>query len=74
MRGQRNVVLEYLKAGNSLTSKEAFERFGVTRLSAIIHDFKQMGYNIHTIMVDGHTRYGDSCKYAKYILSEESKE
>ena len=74
MRGQRAAVIKWLKSGNSLTSKEAYENFGITRLAAIIHDLKEMGYSIHTIMVDGVTRYGDSCKYAKYIMSEEPEE
>jgi hypothetical protein len=68
MRGQRNVVLELLKSGRSITSKEAFERFGITRLSAIICDFRKMGYPIATSLEDGVTRYGDSCKYARYSL------
>ena len=68
---QRKAVLNYLKSGKSLTSKEAFELFGVTRLSAIIFDFRNRGYIIHTLMCEGTTRYGDTCKYAKYILVNE---
>ena len=74
MRGQRNAILNHLKSGKTITSKEAFELYGVTRLSAIIHDLRCMGYIIHTISVDGVTRFGDSCKYAKYILAKESEE
>ena len=71
MRGQRNAVLNHLKSGYPITSKEAFEKYRVTRLSAIIHDLRNMGYPIHSIMVDGKTRFGDSTKYAKYILGKE---
>lgn len=74
MRGQRNAILAHLKAGKSITSKEAFELYGVTRLSAIVHDLRNMGYVIHTIMVEGTTRFGDSTKYAKYVLGKESEE
>ena len=74
MRGQRNAIITHLKSGKTITSKEAFEQYGITRLSAIIHDLKNMGYSIHTIMVDGKTRFGDSTKYAKYILGKEEEE
>ena len=68
MRGQRAAVLNELKAGNEVTSKTRWEKYGITRLSGIIFALKGSGYIIHTIMVDGKTRFGDSTKYAKYIL------
>lgn len=74
MRGQRNAVLNELKAGNEVTSKTMWEKYGITRLSGIIHCLRGMGYIIHTIMVDGKTRFNDSTKYAKYVLGKESEE
>lgn len=74
MKGQRNAILNHLRNIGSITSMEAFNLYGVTRLSAIIHDLRDMGFPIHTIMVDGKTRFGDSTKYAKYILGKESEE
>ena len=72
MRGQRNAILNHLKSGKSITSKEAFELYGITRLSAIVHDLRIMGYPIHTFMIEGQTRFGDSTKYAKYMLGKEA--
>lgn len=74
MRGQTNAILNHLKTGKSLTSKEAFELYGATRLSAIIHNLRNRGYVIHTLMVDGTTRFGDSTKYGKYILAHDIDE
>lgn len=74
MRGQRNAILAHLKTGKPITSREAFELYGVTRLSAIIHDLRNMGYIIHTLMIDGTTRFGDSTKYGKYILAHDINE
>ena len=74
MKGQRNAILNHLRNIGSITSMEAFNLYGVTRLSAIIHDLRDMGFPIHTIMIDGKTRFGDSAKYAKYILGKESEE
>lgn len=74
MKGQRSAVLNELKAGNEVTSKTMWEKYGITRLSGIIHSLRCMGYVIHTIMIDGKTRFGDSTKFAKYVLGRESEE
>ena len=73
MRGQRQAVLNELKAGNEVTSKTMWEKYGITRLSGIIYALKDCGHTIHTIMVDGKTRFGDSTKYAKYVLGKEEE-
>lgn len=70
MKSQRQAVLEHLKKNGSITSKEAFELYGATRLSSIIFTYRKMGYDITTMMIDGTTRYGSHCSYAKYILRE----
>lgn len=74
MRGQRAAVLNELKAGNEVTSKTMWEKYSITRLSGIIFALKGSGYIIHTVMKDGKTRFGDSCKYASYILGKEEEE
>lgn len=71
MRGQRNAILNHLQEHGSITSKEAFELYGATRLSAIVYDLRSMGHGIQTLMIDGQTRFGDSCKYAKYVYCGE---
>ena len=78
MRGQRNAVFQELMSGNEVTNKSMFTKYGITRLSAIIydlrHELRDLGFGITTIMLEGKTRFGDTCKYAKYILvkSEDS--
>lgn len=72
MRGQRLAVLNELKEGNEVTSMTMWRKYGITRLSGIIYDLRGMGYIIHAIMVDGKTRFNESTKYAKYILSKDS--
>ena len=73
MRGQRQAVLNELRAGNEVTSNSMWTKYGITRLSGIIFDLKGMGYNIHTIMKSGKTRFGESTSYASYILGKESE-
>ena len=67
MRGSKPAIMAYMQKNGSITSKEAFEHFGVTRLAACIYDLRVLGYNIETIKVDGTTRFGEPCQYAKYV-------
>ncbi len=70
-RTQRSEVLKYLQTHKGITSMQAIEKFGATRLSAIIFDLKRKGYNIVTIMKDGENRYGESVRFAEYRLIKE---
>lgn len=67
---QTSQLTEYLLAGNSITSMEAFEKFGCTRLSARIFDMREKGINVVTEIVDGRNRYGSHCQYAKYYIKK----
>lgn len=68
MRGSKVAILNYMKEHNGITSKEAFEHFGVTRLAACIFDLRQKGYLIDTLMLETVTRFDEPTKYAKYIF------
>lgn len=68
---QTTAVLSRLEKKGSITSIEAIELFGATRLADIIFRLRGKGYNIKTVMCEGQTRYGDTCKYAKYVMRRE---
>lgn len=61
-------VLEHLQKNNTITSMEAIDLYGATRLSDIIFNLRKKGYIIETKMIDTIDRYGNSCHYGKYIL------
>lgn len=63
-----NAVLEWLQTHPSISSMEAIENFGATRLSAIIFNLKKKGYAIETVMCDGTDRYGNDTRFARYSL------
>lgn len=65
---QNRAVLNYLESHSGITSKQAFEIFGITRLSARISDLRGEGYNISTINRDGLNRWGHKTRYAEYRL------
>jgi hypothetical protein len=64
IKSQNELVLKHLKKHGSITSWEAINAYGITRLSARIFDLKDLGYGILTVM-----QYEDDKKYAQYILS-----
>lgn len=72
-RNQTSEILKHLMDPNNdgITSKQAFDLYGCTRLSAKIFNLRKLGYDIETQMVVGYTRYGDTCEYAKYIYMGE---
>lgn len=61
-----NEVLNYLKKHKTITSMQAIEMFGATRLSAIIFQLRKK-YVINTLRVEIVDRYGRNCYYGKYI-------
>ena len=48
LRGNTNRVYQYLKTHKGITSMQAFELFGATRLSAIIYNLRKYGCIINS--------------------------
>ncbi len=71
MMNQHTAVLQWLRSHASISSKEAFEEFGATRLSAIVFDLRAKGHDIETVMVEGTDRFGHKTRYARYYLRSE---
>jgi len=67
MRTKHSEVLRYLQEHGSITSMDAIELFGATRLSAIIFNLRKRGHNIETVSVGGVDRYGHAVNYGKYV-------
>lgn len=67
---QKEMVLRHLENIGSITSKEAFEKYGITRLSSIIFNLRERGYNITTEIIAVPNRYGDKCYVAEYTLGD----
>jgi hypothetical protein len=63
-------VKEHLQSGRGITSIEAFELYGATRLSAIIFNLRKYGMNIVNVDRECTDRYGNKCSFVEYRLSE----
>jgi hypothetical protein len=67
-------VLQHLQDHGSITSNEAWELYGATRLSAIIFNLRKRGHDIETVTMGMTDRYGNAVNYAKYVLHKDSQE
>lgn len=65
---QRKAVLQHLQTYKTITSMDAINLYGATRLSAIIYDLRDAGYNIKTHSKVTKNRYGNITTYAEYEL------
>ena len=66
---QNQLILNYLKKGNSITSLEALQKFNCFRLSARIFNLREDGYNIITKYITN-----NNTTYAEYRFISSSKE
>lgn len=65
---QQELILKYLETHKrGLTSKEAIEKFGATRLSGVIFKLKSKGHKIASVRETVFTRYGHA-SVARYYL------
>lgn len=64
------LILEHMRNERGITSLEAFQMFGTTRLASIIHNLRTQGYEIETIERDEKDRYGNRVRFAEYRLKK----
>lgn len=73
-KSQASEIIKLLRKQGYITSFEAIERFGATRLSSIIFVLRKKGFGIETEMVQGKNRYGHITNYAIYRLTKDIKD
>lgn len=71
---QNQKILIHLQKGRGITTLEAYDMFGCTRLSARIHDLRDMGYTIFSRMIEVPTRTGEKAHVCEYKLVKEAGE
>lgn len=67
----RERVLNYIVTFGSITTKQAFEDLGCTRLSEYIRQLR-LDYEIDDEIETGTNRYGESVHWKKYFLRKDS--
>lgn len=67
MTNKTTEITRHLLEKKNITSMEAIELYGATRLSGIIYNLRRKGYQIvnkEEMTID---RYGNECRYVRYI-------
>ena len=65
---QEQVILNHLQKHKTITSMEAIELYGFTRLSAVIFNLRESGVKIGMTWEYGVNRYGNPIKWGRYFL------
>jgi len=65
---QQDRILDYLKAGNTLTRLNAWSQLGVLEAPARISELRSQGHYIKTKMVTVSNRYGDRVRIAEWKM------
>jgi hypothetical protein len=65
--------MDYFEKHNSITSLQAIQDLGNTRLAATVCDLRKKGHDIASTSVEVRNRYGGTTHVAKYILQKEVK-
>lgn len=68
MRGHKKRLLEYLETHEGITSLEAINLLGNTRISETVRALREMGYPIVSVWQEGENRYGEKTRFVKYVL------
>lgn len=65
---QEERVLQFMRDTGSITSWQAIQQFGITRLSAKIFNLRREGYEIINNMKFSKNRYGEPIHFVEYKL------
>lgn len=68
MKTKIDLVFEHLQDKGTITSAQAIELYGYSRLSDAICKFRKMGYDIDTITTSGKDHLGNDVTFATYKL------
>ena len=71
MIGHKKRLLEYLQKYGKITTKEAINKLGNTRLSEYIRQLRADGYVIKNIHKTGKNRFGETTHYDEFVLKTE---
>lgn len=64
-------VRRHLKINGSITSWQAIQMYGETRLSSVIHNLRKDGWNIESVWKEGKDRNGNDSRWVEYIYFAE---
>lgn len=66
-----DIILKHSLEKGSITSYEAIQKYGCTRLSQYIYLLRKNGYIINSCYKTRLNRYGQKVTYSEYVLIDE---
>lgn len=70
---QRQIILQWMLDGHTITSEQAFKQFGITRLSAVIFDIEKIyGKAPSRRFISVPTRYGKNVRVCEYWMEQDN--
>lgn len=72
MGKQQQRVLDYMNVFGSISSMEAFQDLGVTRLAAVIFELKRKGIVINSRTEARINRFGEIKHFSRYTIGEQN--
>lgn len=70
---QHSLILSYMKEHGSITTYEAYEQLGITKLTTRISELKGAGFDIRQRTESGLNRFGKPVTYNRYWLVEDKQ-
>ncbi len=70
---RKTIILRHFTRYKFISSMQAFELYGITRLSAVIYNLRKKGYKIETVWRTTVNRYGKEVHYKDYFLVKKDR-
>lgn len=70
MTQKQKILSHLLDHPSGITSKEAFEQYGITRLAAVVHELRKE-IAVRSKDESCITRLGNKATYSRYFIKEE---
>jgi hypothetical protein len=67
---QNDIIKNHLKKHKTITTMQAFNKYGVTRLASRILELRESGMKISGYMIPVKNRLGEKVKVKKYYLGK----
>lgn len=67
---QHDLILKHMKDHGSITTFEAYEQYGITKLTTRISELRRLGVKIRHQAHSGVNRFGKPVTYNRYWLDE----
>ena len=70
---QKDLIRKHLESLGKITSMDAFKKYGITRLSAVIFSLREKGMKIISLDTNSKNRYGKNVKFSTYALKNKKR-